>query len=1028
MYFKHLNVTFLLVITNFFWSCLSFQAQKITSTNFEVQNGLLNPSVTQIYQSKNEDIWLTSFGGVTRYNGRTFRHYGSKDGLKSELIRSICETSEGSLFVATMEDGIYKFDGIKFKRIFKKLPEELFFINADSHDGIYVASEKGLFYVDSLGKIENISKTYNLKQSYVTNVSIDKKGVVWFNYDQQFGIYSFNPKTKKIKRYSIKSNDPSIRIIGTYHDRDGKVWLTSSEGLFVLSKSIFNKINIPLLPNYYLFDFTDIGNNLCLIGSQTDGLILFDKKQLKVLKKINVKNGLLNSLVFRIFVDHEQNIWTSCWGKGISRLQLNGLYHFTTDFFKDVYALSSFNNKLYLATNSGIFVKDENEFNKIVTANSEAVFSFIIDNKELLYATEKQLKCLNIETRKNINIKGAAVPNVRSITKRNDQEIYITTWGHGVYKYDGNEIQKVNLQLLQDVSFYYCSYVDNLGNLYLGTWDAGVLIYDGKKWKQISKKNGLTSNKISAITSDNNGNIYLGTNGSGIMVLSKELKIKSIYNDHFLLKNNTINSLNFEKGILWIGSIECVSKFNTLTEEIFHYDNNQGFRGSNLLLSVGKVNNSIFFGTTKGLWEINEGFLLKNKLNLNPILDEVLVNKNRIRGKNQFSYLENNFNLKFHSPQQIGSELIVYSYEIKGPDGTFSDETKNKSIQLLGLQPGNYSIVINSLYGKDKSKIPITYSFIIKPPFWRTIVFQSFFVLLIILLVIFFYKQKTRSLKRKKEELEAIVEARTKELKDEKELVEHKNREILDSITYAKRIQSAILPQPKLVKEFLEDSFVLYKPKDIVAGDFYWLEVVEDTVLFAAADCTGHGVPGAMVSVVCNNGLNRAVREFKLTKPNEILDKTRELVIQEFAKSDEDVKDGMDISLCALDTKSNVLNWSGANNPLWILRKNSEGLVEVLETKPDKQPIGKHSGSKPFTLFEKRLQKNDIIYIFTDGYQDQFGGPKEKKYRVSQMREFFMSIFEQPMEEQRKLIDASFESWKGDLEQVDDVCVIGVRI
>jgi serine phosphatase RsbU (regulator of sigma subunit) len=260
-------------------------------------------------------------------------------------------------------------------------------------------------------------------------------------------------------------------------------------------------------------------------------------------------------------------------------------------------------------------------------------------------------------------------------------------------------------------------------------------------------------------------------------------------------------------------------------------------------------------------------------------------------------------------------------------------------------------------------------------------------------------------------------------ISDQKHLVEEKNREILDSITYAKRIQSAILPQPKLVKEFLEDSFVLYKPKDIVAGDFYWLEVVGEIVLFAAADCTGHGVPGAMVSVVCNNGLNRAVREHKLTEPDQILNKTRELVVEEFEKSDEEVKDGMDISLCALNTKTNTLKWAGANNPLWILRNG-----EIIENKGDKQPIGKHFDAKPFSLAEFQLDKNDIIYIFTDGFQDQFGGPKEKKFRAAQMKDLFLSLTSKTMEQQRKIIDTSFENWKGNLEQVDDVCIIGVRI
>ncbi|MBL4669025.1 MAG: tetratricopeptide repeat protein, partial [Flavobacteriales bacterium] len=205
-------------------------------------------------------------------------------------------------------------------------------------------------------------------------------------------------------------------------------------------------------------------------------------------------------------------------------------------------------------------------------------------------------------------------------------------------------------------------------------------------------------------------------------------------------------------------------------------------------------------------------------------------------------------------------------------------------------------------------------------------------------------------------------------------LIENKNKEITDSITYAKRIQNAIFPPAKVVKEFLEESFILYKPKDIVAGDFYWLEHKDGKVLFAVADCTGHGVPGAMVSVVCNNALNRSVREYGMIGPGEILTKTREIVVQEFGRSDEDVKDGMDIALCSLEGKT--LEYAGAHNPLWVIRKG-----EILETKADKQPIGQFDNLKPYITHSFELQKADSIYIFSDGYVDQFGGEKGKKFK-----------------------------------------------
>jgi len=273
--------------------------------------------------------------------------------------------------------------------------------------------------------------------------------------------------------------------------------------------------------------------------------------------------------------------------------------------------------------------------------------------------------------------------------------------------------------------------------------------------------------------------------------------------------------------------------------------------------------------------------------------------------------------------------------------------------------------------------------------------------------------------------LQNIYKLKNRKIETQRGLLEEKNKEITDSITYAKRIQEAILPPLRNVMESLPNSFVFYKPKDIVAGDFYWMECIGEWVVFAAADCTGHGVPGAMVSVVCNNALNRSVREFGLTEPAAILDKTLELVIEQFETSDDEVKDGMDIALCALNTTTRALQFAGAQNPLWIKRATSSELEEI---KGDKQPIGKYSDPKPFTNHTLQLEAGDAFYIFSDGYADQFGGPKGKKLKYKPFKELLLSINDKPMEERKQIIDQHFETWKGDLEQVDDVCVIGVRV
>lgn len=250
-----------------------------------------------------------------------------------------------------------------------------------------------------------------------------------------------------------------------------------------------------------------------------------------------------------------------------------------------------------------------------------------------------------------------------------------------------------------------------------------------------------------------------------------------------------------------------------------------------------------------------------------------------------------------------------------------------------------------------------------------------------------------------------------------------KNREITDSIEYAKRLQLAILPSDKLVKTWLKDSFIVYKPKDILAGDFYWMENTEDKILFGVADCTGHGVPGAMVSVICNNALNRAFLEFNLTNPGEILDKTRDLVIEDFERSGEkEINDGMDIALCSLS--GNKLYYSGAYNPLWIIREKTDIIEEI---KADSQPIGKFEKNINYKTNEITLKEGDCFYIFSDGFQDQFGGENDKKFMKKNVKKLLLSIQDKSMANQRLHIIETFENWKGNNEQVDDVCMIGVR-
>jgi serine phosphatase RsbU (regulator of sigma subunit) len=267
------------------------------------------------------------------------------------------------------------------------------------------------------------------------------------------------------------------------------------------------------------------------------------------------------------------------------------------------------------------------------------------------------------------------------------------------------------------------------------------------------------------------------------------------------------------------------------------------------------------------------------------------------------------------------------------------------------------------------------------------------------------------------------IEKEKQEIVKINKLLNQKNFEIEASVRYAKGLQEAILPSQAFVNEYLPHNFIYYQPKDIVAGDFYWAEKLDDLFFVAAADSTGHGVPGAIVSVVCSNALNRAINEFRLIETGKILDKTRELVIETFERSSNIVKDGMDISLLSIDLKNKKTFWSGANNPLWYIQNN-----KIKEIKADKQSIGKTDYPKPFTTHQIDYLENTTFYLFTDGLADQFGGPNGKKFKYRQLSDLLIKINNLSQKQQVDSINKAFSDWKDDLEQVDDVCLISIKL
>lgn len=387
----------------------------------------------------------------------------------------------------------------------------------------------------------------------------------------------------------------------------------------------------------------------------------------------------------------------------------------------------------------------------------------------------------------------------------------------------------------------------------------------------------------------------------------------------------------------------------------------------------------------------------------------------------EFQHDENNFGFSFIGVSLFEKGKVKYKTLLEGYDAEWNSVGVT-NVNYTNLPPGNYTFHVMAANNSGVYSEPVSYSFEIIPPWYTTTWAFVLFGSLALGSIAGVFNLRTRQLRIRQKKLELVVEQRTAEVAQQKHEIEEKNKEILDSITTAQRLQNAILPSVTFVKQAIPASFIWYKPKDIVAGDFYWVEQVGDLVLATVGDCTGHGVPGAMLSVVCSNALNRALNEFGCTEPGLLLDKVRELVLATYARSEQEVKDGMDATCISINGNNGKLSWAGANNKAWLIRRE-----EVIELTADRQPVGHSDHPQPFTTREMMTEAGDMLYILSDGFQDQFGQSTNKKYKIGKLKTFFVEIAARPIEEQKQLLETELMNWKGTLEQVDDITIMGIK-
>ena len=960
-------------------------------TSFNAEDGLSGDLVNKIIEDERNNMWFATNNGLTKYDGENFYVYQTQNGLKSNMIRDISMGSNNRLLIAT-DNGFSIFDGVVFTHYTQAdgLPtNDLSVIFEDSEENIWLGTgEKGVTMFDGY-TFFSFDQRHGLSGNSINHIMEDSYGHIWIGTaNNGISIYNRTSFTQITKSQGLSSN--SIRSI--YEDSDLNIWLGTHGGL--------NKYNERSFQN-----FTDeqglgglIVRGICedkygnLWFGHSNGASKYDGQKYE---HYTINEGLGDNVIRAIIQDQNGNLWFGTNGGGAT--------FYDGENFIQYRAENGLLSDIVLA-----MYEDSNGDMWFGTYGAGAVR---FDGTHFYQLGYEQ---------------GLNNPIVRSICEDANGNMWFGTNGGGLEKYDGKYITHYTTKEGLANNSVLSLMPDTQGNLWVGTEGGGLNVMSNQQIMTIDTRNGLSNNIIWSIVEDYENNIWVGT--------EKGLNVIEV-NGPNEIDITTFGKLDGLKGIDFYPNAVCLDSDNKLwwgtgralaMLDLEKYER----QVSAPTVSFTDIRIDQSFVDFRELMESNKSGELYEHEELPARQLEKIKYDSILRFSNFPSNLEipydlNHLTFHFSANDWTAPHKIKYQYKLEGAGNEWHTLTDDNKVVYSYLPEGDYVFHLRAIGEAKIWSETLKFNITVSPPWWRTIwAYMSYFALAI-LIIILITTVRTKNLIHQRKLLEKLVYDRTQEVVKQKELVESKNKEIIDSITYAKRIQRAILPSHSMIRKRLENVLIFFKPKDIVAGDFYWIDEKNDRILLAVADCTGHGVPGAMVSLVCNNTLSRTIREFNLTEPDIILNKVRDIVIESFTNtnSQEEVKDGMDIALISWDVKTNKVEFAGANNNLYIF---SEGKLTVLRA--DRQPIGKYIISKDFSKKEIQLKPGDRLYMFSDGYADQFGGERGKKLKSIRFVEMLTEIQHMPMDEQKRFLERTFTEWKGNLDQVDDVCVLGFEI
>lgn len=1053
-------------------SALLICTQAWANTNkykyFKSEKGLVSAYVNNIIQDNNGFLWIGTQDGLSRFDGISFKNYPIKgDSLSSTHISTSFKDSKGRLWFGLYNGNVLLYEGNEMREVdfSEYISTSINEITEDNDGNIWLGAQQGGLLKVAPDNSATLVET-NLSDKLVLTLSIDKYNT--FIIGTHEGLY-----TGKLSNGKVELNEaediPFTKIPCVYRQKEGdNYWVgTEDEGLieYVLDPATktyktarhftteeglsTNNVQVVIEDYEKNLWIGSFGEGVCKISISPTGNSILN------IKHFNTENGLDNDYLKDIFQDAEGNIWFATFGGGLVQISDEIFTHYFTS--KELRSnniktlIKDKKGNFWIGTDKGLIrVNYNNPDQKVYNFPPTAKFPILeinslfedIEGNIWIGTFKSGLFRLDIETEVIHEIKLQDDPlfsSVNAISGDNNGFVWVSTKG-GAYRFGTTGAKIDYFTTLQGLLHNNVNtiYVDSKDRIWLAAHNNRVSYFANSQFNYLHGEVGSEVSNVNCITEDKDGVLWFGSDGKGVFRLDGD-EVHQLTTEEGLYSNFCYDIIADAKGKIWVGHRDNISIFDTETKSFSYYGRSEGLLhdkiNTNAVYKDDEEN--IWFATTRGAIRYNPKFEVMThrgpitNITAINILNKNIEMKNNIKLPYEEYYMEFEFvGISFKNP-----DAVRYKWKLEGWDLDWTDESPFNVAKYTKLPEGNYTFkVMSSTAGEWDENNVASFSFRISVPWFRSPWFYAFCFIAIVLLVYSIVRYRTFRLEADKQQLEQIVQERTIEVVAQKEDIEKKSIEIAknaksitDSIKYAKRIQKAIFPTHAHIKKLLPESFILFRSKGIVSGDFYWVDQKNDKVMFAAVDCTGHGVPGAFMSIVANNLLNQAVNEHGHTQPSLILDELNKGISETLHQTYEEstVKDGMDIAMCALDYKKKILQFAGAYNPLYLLRDG-----ELQEIKGDKFPIGVFVGEelKKFANHEIELKEGDTIYIFSDGFADQFGGPFGKKFKLSRFKELITSISKHPIDKQYELLDQALTDWQGDLEQVDDIVVIGIRI